>query len=185
MIIALSVLSKPISVRNRRQYKSKQPLPLHWIQLPYRFATVKVEEFSKVTQTLVGLTLVNCGQKKDIEICLEFESGSSCQLSHWSFGIGAEEIDSIHPIQFSGWISLVWLYSNCSLVLRPLRIFILQPWRKIGSLWFSDKIWEWPGDEANFTQESVACELRLGILAHTIQGMNSVGVCNLSPIVIH
>ena len=49
-----------------------------------------------------------------------------------------------------------------SLVPRPLRDFISQPWRKIDfSPWLRDKIWEWPGDEASI-------QLRLCVITNPV-----------------
>ena len=45
---------------------------------------------------------------------------------------------------------LSWTVRCFSLVPRPLLDFITQLWRKINfSLSLCDKIWEWPGNEAN------------------------------------
>ena len=46
-----------------------------------------------------------------------------------------------------------------SLIPRPLPDFISQPWRKICGEIVQDKIWKWPGDEANsaLTAESFDC----------------------------
>ena len=44
------------------------------------------------------------------------------------------------------------MYSECSLVPRPLPDFILQLWRKTDfSPQLRGKMWEWPGNEATLS----------------------------------